>query len=273
MCIMSSPMFTKLQTERLFACLSYLTLGWLGVPDLDSGITSHHVHSSGCSLIFFIYLTSHQPTSPSARAMQQPRDKNGIITISFKTPLPLHFHLSQVFLVPNLSHALPPSKFPEKNPGNWPTLAGLDPSKFKNSPPIRRTLTHVAPVCRTALDLRQDLQTSMVDDVHDLDNNTNGGDIFQKGWMHKTLVNLGNFQSSKQIMSSQKPTVIWYWWYNGTEGTQHKGDNIQGREPCLSPPRQINQSTNWIDDFVDKYTLIVSISSQQIWTSRCEKTA
>ena len=115
-------------------------VGW-GLPDLDSGITSHHVHSFGCSLIFFIYLTSHQPTSPSARAMQQPRDKNGIITINFKTPFPLHFHLSQVFLVPT-SLMLFPHPNSQKKKSNWPTCLENWPTKqdwthqvFPTSPP------------------------------------------------------------------------------------------------------------------------------------------
>ena len=76
---------------------------------------------------------------------------------------------------------------------------------------MRRTLTHVAPVCRTALDLRQDLQTSMVDDVHDLDNNTNSGDIFQKGWMPIKTRELGKlpiFKTNHVVPKANRAMVL-----------------------------------------------------------------
>ncbi len=213
---MSTPMFTSFQQkDRLHVWHIWHWVGW-GLPDFDSGLASHHVHTSGPSLMFFIYLTSHQQTSPSARATQQTKDKTCIITISFNIPLHSTLISPKCFLSQPLPIQIP--KHLEIDQAVWKLTNLADwthPNFQPNSPPIRRTLTHVAPVCRTALDLRQDLQTSMVVAIMTW-SSISVVDVCQKGCIQKQLVNLGKFQFSEQIMSNS-----WKLQLNSTQLGKH----------------------------------------------------
>lgn len=197
----------KLQTERLFACLSCLTLGWLGT----SGLGFRNNFSS-CPLFWlfidFLHLshfTSTNVSQCSSHAATQRQEWHHHYQLQNR--FPLHFNLSQVFLVPT-SLMLFPHPNSQKKTWKLTNQAGLDPSKFQLLPPIRRTLTHVAPVCRTALDLRQDLQTSMVDYVHDLTINLSSGDIFQKGWKQTKTRELGKLPIFKTNHVANRAMVL-----------------------------------------------------------------